>query len=288
LRFSHLTYKIARRSDTAVQAVTKRGYLAMTIQSETQQGPILGSEEPREGLDFHAINYPFSDKGRAASRLLFDFGVAVASMLPDPPNDKVLDVGCGTGWTSEMLNKLGYDVYGLDTDKAALELAKKRMLFDRRIQKERFHFQVANGHHSGLPDQTFGHILFFDSLHHMADYEQIFREVHRLLCVNGRAIFVEPGSRHSRSPETIRFLKEAAKGEDWIEKDVDLKEIWDLCNRVGLSDLRIKPFLLPANVEFSFVDWFHILENRKGQQNYLRELRRFVWEDRVIFHVTRK
>jgi SAM-dependent methyltransferase len=157
-----------------------------------------------------------------------------------------------------------------------------------RIDPARFHFYVGNGHHTGLPDQSFGHVLFFDSLHHMADYEQIFREVHRLLCVNGRAVFVEPGSEHSKSPETIRFLREFAKGEDWLEKDVDLREINDLCQRVGFGDLKIKPFVLPSQVEFSYVDWYHILDNVEGQRNYLRELRRYVWEDRVIFHITRR
>jgi ubiquinone/menaquinone biosynthesis C-methylase UbiE len=240
------------------------------------------------GLDFKVANYPFSDKGRDASRLLFDFSVAAACFLPQPPNKKILDFACGTGWTSELLNKLGYGVYAFDTDAAAIEMAKNRAQADKRIDVSRLHFQVGNGHEINFPDKTFGHVFCFDSLHHMADYEKVFLEVHRVLCTGGRAIFIEPGSRHSKSPETIRFLKEFPKDESWIERDVDLGEVSALASKAGFVDMRIKPFLLPANVEFSYADWYNILENPTGVNNFIQELRRFNWEDRVIFHITRR
>lgn len=237
--------------------------------------------------DFAAINYPFADGGRAGSRLLFDFSLALACFHPDPPNRKVLDFACGTGWTSEWLNKLGYDVYGFDIDEAAIDSGRKRAELDVRIDPARLHFSIANRHRIEFPHETFGHILCFDSLHHMADYEKVFQEMYRVLCSGGRAIFVEPGSRHSRSPETIQFLQNHPKGEDWLEKDVNLRDMFDLANRVGFVDFKVKPFLLPTMVEFSFVDWYHILDNPEGIQNYMRELRRLAWEDRVVFFMTR-
>jgi len=51
--------------------------------------------------------------------------------------------------------------------------------------------------------------------------------------------------------------------------------------------MKIKPFLLPSAVEFSYIDWFHIWKNPSGAENLMRELRRFAWEDRIIFHMTR-
>lgn len=240
------------------------------------------------GIDFDAANYPFSDRGRDASRLLFDFGVAASCLLPDCSNRKILDFACGTGWTSELLNKLGYDVYGFDADAAAVDLARDRAKADKRIDPLRFHLEVGNGHQLDFPDKSFGHVLCFDSLHHMADYEKVFREMYRVLCSGGRAIFVEPGSRHSRSAETLQFLAQFPKGEDWIEKDVNLEEIFALAQRIGFEEMKIKPFMLPTNVEFSFVDWYNILENTSGRNNFFQELRRFAWEDRVIFHMTRR
>ena len=40
------------------------------------------------------------------------------------PGDRVLDFGCGTGWSSEMLARMGMDVVGMDISPAALEMAR--------------------------------------------------------------------------------------------------------------------------------------------------------------------
>ena len=236
---------------------------------------------------YNTVNYPFSDPGRSASRLLFDFSIAASCLLPGTVNNKILDFACGTGWTTELLNKLGYDVYAFDSDTAALAAAIERVGLDKRIDPTRCHFQVGNGHDLAFPNENFGHVFCFDSLHHMADYEKVFREMHRVLRMGGRAIFVEPGSRHSQSAETIQFLRDHPKEEDWIEKDVNLEEIFNLARRVGFAEMKIKPFLLPSMSEFSFIDWLHILENPSATNNFIGELRRFAWEDRVIFHLTR-
>jgi ubiquinone/menaquinone biosynthesis C-methylase UbiE len=41
----------------------------------------------------------------------------------------------------------------------------------------------------------------------MHTYSLVFEEFFRVLSPGGRAIFVEPGARHSKSPETIAFLE---------------------------------------------------------------------------------
>jgi SAM-dependent methyltransferase len=236
---------------------------------------------------YKTVNYPLSEPGRSASRLLFDFSIAISCLLPGTANKKILDFACGSGWTTELLNKLGYDVYAFDSDAAAVEAAKERIRLDKRVDPARLHFRVGKGHELDFPNEHFGHIFCFDSLHRIADYEKVLREMHRVLRMGGRAVFVEPGSEHSKSPETIQFLRDHAKGDDWIEKDVNLEEIFNLARRVGFADMKIKPFLLPSTVEFSYVDWRHILENPSGGENLMWELRRFAWEDRVIFHMTR-
>ena len=46
-------------------------------------------------------------------------------------------------------------------------------------------------------------------------------------------------------------------------------------------------FMLPSMVQFSFVNWYNILDNPIGIDNYMRELRRFVYEDRVVFYLVK-
>ena len=203
-----------------------------------------------------ALNYPFGRAaGRDQSRLLFDFSIGLSAFDDAIPNQKVLDFACGTGWTSEWLNRFGFDVYAFDVDPAAIHMANLRPPLDPRIDPSRYHTSVGDGHGIGFPDQTFGHVFCFDSLHHMKDYEKVLREMYRVLIPGGRAIFIEPGSRHSTAEETKKFLAEHPIGDWWIEKDVDLQEIWKLASSIGFSDLLVKPYLLPSMVNFSFHDW---------------------------------
>src|SRR5205809_602065 len=142
-----------------------------------------------------ALNYPFGGAaGRNQSRLIFDFSIGLASFDDAQSNRKVLDFACGTGWTTEWLNRVGYDVFAFDVDPAAIAQADLRPQLDRRIDPSRFHTSVGDGHTLDFPDATFGHVFCFDSLHHMPDYDRVFREMYRVLVPGGRAIFIEPGS----------------------------------------------------------------------------------------------
>jgi SAM-dependent methyltransferase len=235
-----------------------------------------------------ALNYPFGGAaGRSQARLVFDFAIGLSAFDESLANRKVLDFACGTGWTSEWLNRFGYDVYAFDVDPAAIHMANLRPPLDPRIDPTRFHTTIGDGHTIGFPDGTFGHVFCFDSLHHMKDYQAVLREMHRVLLPGGRAIFIEPGSRHSTSPETIQFLKDHPFGDWWLEKDVDLMQIWNLGREAGFPDLWVKPFLLPSLVNFPLTDWYHILDNPVGIANYMRELRRFTYEDRVVFYLVK-
>lgn len=231
-----------------------------------------------------ALNYPFGRAaGRDQARLLFDFSIGLSAFDDTLANRKVLDFACGTGWTSEWLNRFGYDVYAFDVDPAAIKEANRRPKVDHRIDPDRFHTSIGDGHVIGFPDNTFGHVFCFDSLHHMKDYDQVLREMYRVLAPGGRAVFVEPGSRHSQSEETKKFLQDHPLGDWWIEKDVDLLEIWNLTRPIGFGDMWVKPYLLPSMVNFSFSDWYNILSNPEGLANYMVEWRRFAYEDRVTF-----
>lgn len=233
-----------------------------------------------------AINYPFGKSpGRENARLLFDFSLGVAAFDSKQNNLKVLDFACGTGWTSEWLNKFGYDVYAFDVDPKAIEVTNQKPMLDIRIDKFCFHTTVADGHTLPYENNYFGQSFCFDSLHHIKDYSRAIAELRRVLAPGGRAVFVEPGSRHSSSLETIKFLKENHLEDWWIEKDVNLVHIWDIAQRVGFKELRVKPFFQPSMVNYSLWEWYNILDNPEGIKNYITELRRYAFEDRVVFYL---
>jgi len=232
------------------------------------------------------LNYPFgSNEGRDNARLLFDFSVGVSAFDSDQKCKKVLDFACGTGWTSEWLNKFGYDVYAFDVDPKAIQVTELKPKLDARIDKFRFHTTVADGHTLPYENNFFGQSFCFDSLHHIKDYQKALSELKRVLVPGARAVFVEPGSRHSSSPETIKFLKEHNFGDWWVEKDVDLVQVWDIAQRVGFKELRVKPFFQPSMVNYSLWEWYNILDNPDGIKSYMTELRRYAFEDRVVFYL---
>lgn len=228
------------------------------------------------------LNDPFQTD-RNAARLLFDFSIGLSFIDFTKQNKKILDIACGTGWTSEFLNKLGLDVYGFDIDHEVIKLAKTRHLNDKRIRKDHLHFSISDGHKLKRPDNYFGHTYCFDSFHHMKNYTRALKEVYRVLEPGGKAIFIEPGSKHADSIETKEFMSKNRHGDYWIEKNVDLLEMYNLSNTIGFTNMIIKPYNDPAIVSYSFVDWYNILNNPEGIKNQIKELRRFNYEDRIIF-----
>src|SRR4051812_12260629 len=69
---------------------------------------------------WHAVHKPFSDPDCA--RYLAEMA-AVLALLPPPPA-RLLDLGCGTGWTSVFFARAGYEVVGLDIAPDMVEQAE--------------------------------------------------------------------------------------------------------------------------------------------------------------------
>lgn len=231
---------------------------------------------------FSEVNEPFC-VGRSADRLLFDLAILL-SCIKKAKNRNVLDFAGGTGWVSEYLNRTGFNVTVFDIDSGILNCVEKRKEADARIDPSRLHSEVCDGHDLKFcSDGYFGNIVCYDSLHHMSDFSLVFKEMFRVLESGGRASFCEPGAKHAESKETIEFIKKyKANDSNWIERSIVLDEINEIACGIGFSPLRVKPFLHPGMVDYSFHDWKHFAKNRK---NYIRDLLSFNFNSRVIFYV---
>ena len=62
-------------------------------------------------------------------RRLFDLAT-VLMLLDCRPGDRVLDLGAGSGFSSEMLARFGYQVAAVDPDLPALRHNRRRQGFD--------------------------------------------------------------------------------------------------------------------------------------------------------------
>ena len=92
------------------------------------------NEKPLRGANVHET-----------ARLLRDFAL-IAETLDLPEGARVLDLGCGPGWTSAFLARMGYIVTGTDLAPDMIALAEKRAA--REGVSERCTFRVADSESS--------------------------------------------------------------------------------------------------------------------------------------------
>jgi SAM-dependent methyltransferase len=102
---------------------------------------------------------------------------------PDLKGKRVLDIACGTGWTTENLVRSGAVVTAIDLTPKAVELTKKRLaMFGLEAE-----VREADAENLPFPDATFDYVLAWGCLMHTPDTEKAIREIHRVLKPGGRA-----------------------------------------------------------------------------------------------------
>lgn len=240
-------------------------------------------------LEFNqGVTEPFT-AGRDTSRLFFDFSVMISLLKETILLDPVLDFGAGTGWITEFCVRMGLQTVALDIHNNLKDCLENRGNADIRINTNLISFAQGDGHNMPFDSDTFGHLLCYDTLHHMHNYNKVFSEFFRVLKKGGRAIFVEPGARHSTSPETIKFLADNKdKGLDWIERDVVLEEIDKIAREAGFSrGISIVPVSNPATLQvYSIDEWSQFREGDNLQRlRIIDQLAHLNYWDRVIFYV---
>jgi SAM-dependent methyltransferase len=175
----------------------------------------------------HAVDKPFSDPGCA--QMLVDIGI-VMHLLPPPPA-RLLDLGCGTGWTSAFFARRGYEVVGQDI--APDMIAAARASAERQgITRARF---VVSDYEGLAFEGEFDCAVFFDSLHHAVDEEAALRSAFRALRPGGVLVTHEPGEGHAAKPPAI----EAMKRYGVTEKDMPPRHIVALARAIGFREARI-------------------------------------------------
>lgn len=94
-----------------------------------------------------------------------------------PPPQKILDVGCGTGFTLSILKNLGYECTGVDAAVDMVEIARK----------ENPDITIHQSDATSLPlnDNTFDVVIAIELLRYIKDSEKAIYEMFRVLKVGG-------------------------------------------------------------------------------------------------------
>lgn len=112
------------------------------------------------------------------------------------PSSKCLDVGCGAGYIGKLLENKNCEIYGIDTDKAALEIAqekcgyKKVMCFNIAEESNKQYKEFFNN------DIKFDYIIFADVLEHVVDPGKILQTFSSKLAIEGEILTSVPNVAH--------------------------------------------------------------------------------------------
>lgn len=154
---------------------------------------------------------------------LFDLST-VLLLLDCRPGDRVLDLGAGPGFSSEMLARLGYEVVAADPDHRALIANRGRVSFDAsRIDGT---VSVVRSAAEALPfaGNSFDGAVGLNVLHHVPDLTSVTRELARVLRPGAHAVFCEPGLEHLEKRETQRAIAEHGETDRPFDVIAFLKE----------------------------------------------------------------
>jgi SAM-dependent methyltransferase len=142
----------------------------------------------------HATHKPWSDA--QCGLYLMELGAMMGLM---PAGGKLLDMGCGTGWTSVLFAKRGYQVVGQDLVPEAIE-AGRQLKHENGIE----HLDFVVGDYESLSfKEEFDVVVFFDCLHHAVDEVGALKSAWRALKPGGICITSEPGWGHGRRSAAV-------------------------------------------------------------------------------------
>lgn len=118
------------------------------------------------------------------SLIITTFIKNVPAMPSYVKNGKILDIGCGIGDTLELLKKLGWEVYGIDIDKNAISIGKKRGLNNLELGTYK--------DLTGYPNNYFDAIRLYHVIEHLDDPSACLNLIRRKLKKNGELIMGTP------------------------------------------------------------------------------------------------
>ena len=188
-----------------------------------------------EGIWFH--QQPFAGTGMSNIRLslgeIFNFSVSVAVLDP-APGDLVLDLGAGSCWVSDWLNRLLVDTVSLDIAVDMLRIGQQRLGTGAK---------QTTGDFESLPfaDNVFDGAICLSALHHVPDIPVALREISRVLKEDARAVFSEPGLGHASQAQSKTEMEELGV----LERDILVTELLDECRAAGFEHVSAHPYLFP-------------------------------------------
>ncbi len=151
-------------------------------------------------------------------------------------NDRILELGCGTGYFTRELVKLKVHVTAIDISPELIEVAKSE------IKSENVSFEVQNAYEMTYGSNQFNAVIGSSVLHHL-EIEKAVTEIFRVLKPGGMIAFTEPNMLNPQIAlqKNIPWLKRKL-GDSPDETAFFSWKIKKLLNRAGFISVKVMPF----------------------------------------------
>lgn len=161
-------------------------------------------------------------KGESMEKGHGPVGKQAIQLMRVPPDARVLDVGCGSGWATRLLS--GYAINGHVT---GIDISDEMIRVARESSKAfpNADFEVASAEQLPFADNEFTHAFSMESLYYYANISQALAEIHRVLRTGGLFVAVmdlywESGATHQWI-DTLKVPVELLSVEDYRSLFVD-------------------------------------------------------------------
>jgi SAM-dependent methyltransferase len=172
-------------------------------------------------------------------RLMFDL-LNILQALQIPKNGRVLEVGNGPGWVTEILLMLGFSVEALEPSADLIDIAKERCSalasHYKHPSKGKVNFHQVTLEEVEFEEESFDAILFFDVLHHVVDENSAIEKCFKFLKPGGSLGIVE-GAWHPEFKALEKLLIDEMARYGTLENPFSVEYLNILLEKFGFIEI---------------------------------------------------
>lgn len=200
------------------------------------------TKDPQEQLRTEFNEWARAGKGEGMEKGHRPVGEQAIELMRVPPDARVLDVGCGSGWATRLLAEYAVNgrVTGIDISDEMIRIARGSSRSFPNVD-----FEIASAERLPFNDNEFTHAFSMESLYYYANIAAALKEIRRVLQPVGLFVTV------------LDLYKENKPSHQWVDQlkvPVQLLSVSDyrsLFTAAGFTNIRdqrlFDPTPIPAN-----------------------------------------
>lgn len=164
--------------------------------------------------------------------------------------DNVLEIGCGTGYGTDILSKTGASIYAIDVDQETIKSCSQQ------YQRDNIKFNIYDGENINLSEQSFDVIVSFQVIEHVSQEQRFLKNIYRLLKPEGIFFLTTPNKDYRLvvgqkpwNPHHLREYDEATLS-NLIKQVYPNTKIFSITGKKELVNIE-KERVRPARVDYN-------------------------------------